>query len=266
MADPAAAAAAATAAAAAAPSVTTVSGRKRAAPQPAAARPPLRHSPFHVFPPPLAPPPPPPPFRGPAADSPAGEKLLDALPFVAAVGYAADVSQAAQLCGTTWRPGSKGAVGDMIKQSLRLQVPDGGFAAARARPREDFAHPARPREVHARTTQLMRSAALNNVRGVRVLVALGAKPELRDSRGWAALHWASEMGYEHVVAELLKPKLIGARVDIDAVDFENRSALSLACDANQEAAARALIAGGATDKCAGPNGLSPLAYASKAGN
>jgi hypothetical protein len=76
-------------------------------------------------------------FRGPAADSELGEAFLDALPIVAAVGFAADVSQCVQLCGVTFRAGDRGATNDMLVQSLRLQC---GAREARAAGREGFEH------------------------------------------------------------------------------------------------------------------------------
>ena len=63
----------------------------------------------------------PPRFHGPAADSALGEAFLNALPIVAAVGFAADVSQCVQLCGVTFRAGDRGAANEMLVQSLRLQ-------------------------------------------------------------------------------------------------------------------------------------------------
>jgi hypothetical protein len=74
-------------------------------------------------------------FHGPAADSALGEAFLDALPIVAAVGFAADVSQCVQLCGVTLRAGDRGATNDMLVQSLRLQC---GAREARAAGRGDF--------------------------------------------------------------------------------------------------------------------------------
>ena len=78
-------------------------------------------------------------FRGPAANSRLGELLLDALPLVAAIGFAADVSQHLALCSTTWRRGDRGATNDMPVQSLCLQC---GAREAREARREDFEHAA----------------------------------------------------------------------------------------------------------------------------
>jgi len=77
-------------------------------------------------------------FHGPAADSALGEALLDVIGVVSAVGFAADVSQCAQLCGETFRAGDRGATNDMLVQSLRLQC---GAREARAAGREEFAVP-----------------------------------------------------------------------------------------------------------------------------
>ena len=77
------------------------------------------------------------PFRGPAADSPLGERLIDVLPFVAENGFALDVSQHVALCGATWRRGNLGATNDVMARSLAMQAP--WAAAARRMGREDFA-------------------------------------------------------------------------------------------------------------------------------
>ena len=74
-------------------------------------------------------------FHGPADDSAFGEAFLDALPIVAAAGFAADVSQCVQLCGVTLRAGDRGATNDTLVQSLRLQC---GAREARAAGRGDF--------------------------------------------------------------------------------------------------------------------------------
>ena len=79
-------------------------------------------------------------FRGPAADTRLGEAFLDAISIVAAVGFAADVSQCVQLCGLTLRAGDRGATNDMLVQSLRLQC---GAREARAAGREEIAVPSR---------------------------------------------------------------------------------------------------------------------------
>ena len=76
------------------------------------------------------------PFRGPAADSPLGERLIDVLPFVAENGFALDVSQHVALCGATWRRGQLGATNDVMARSLAMQAP--WAAAARRTGREDY--------------------------------------------------------------------------------------------------------------------------------
>ena len=58
------------------------------------------------------------PFRGPAADSVLGERLIDVIGIVAAMGFAAEVSHCLYLCGDLWREGDKGATNDMIARSL----------------------------------------------------------------------------------------------------------------------------------------------------
>ena len=65
------------------------------------------------------------------------------------------------------------------------------------------------------TTQLIRASMLNNLPRVLQLIQLGAQLDLIDqSAGWrfSALHWASHLGNEHVVAALLEGKYKGADV------------------------------------------------------
>jgi hypothetical protein len=50
------------------------------------------------------------PFRGPAADSVLGERLIDVIGIVAAMGYVAEVAYCPYLCGETYRKGDTGAL------------------------------------------------------------------------------------------------------------------------------------------------------------
>jgi hypothetical protein len=135
-----------------------------------------------------------------------GELLLDVLPIVAAVGFAAEVSHCLYLCGETWRRGDRGATNDMIARSLERQC---GARAARAAQREDFAHPTRGWMME-NTTQLMRATILNNLPRVLQLVQLGAPLELTDDHdGYSALLWACDLGHVHVARALLDGKFEG---------------------------------------------------------
>jgi hypothetical protein len=155
--------------------------------------------------PPPPPPPPPPPFRGPAADSLLGERFLDVLVFVAAMGFAADVSQCLWLCGLSYRAGSLGALNDVLLRTLELQC---GARGARAAVRESFLHPVRGDVVEC-STQLTRAATLGASRRVRQLVQLGAPLNLVDAFGWSALHCASDVGDEAAAQALLDGKYEG---------------------------------------------------------
>ena len=163
------------------------------------------------------------PFRGPCADSPLGELFLDVIGLVAARGYAAEASQCRALCGLTWRRGDLGATNDMIVSSLRLQC---GAVAAREARREDFLWRAASgwdeddheddngRMTIVGTTQLIRASILNNLPRVLQLIQLGAPLDLVDQTDRdSALHRASWLGHEHVVAALLEGKYKGADVD-----------------------------------------------------
>ena len=143
------------------------------------------------------------PFRGPAADSALGERLIDAIGIVAAVGYACEASPLIPLCGITYRRGDKGATNDMLARSLELQC---GASAPRAVRREDFVvDPATPFRVTIRgTTQLMRATITNDLPRVLRLIHLGAPLDLADgSRGLSALHWACKCGHARIAEALL---------------------------------------------------------------
>ena len=149
-----------------------------------------------------------------AAYTRCGERFVDVLPLAAARGYAAEASQALWLCGETWRAGDLGATNDMIVSSLRLQC---GAAQAREARREDFTF-VRPDGIGLRalngTTQLIRATILNNLPRVLQLIQLGAPLDLVDQlHGYSALHWASFLGHEHVVAALLEGKYKGVDVE-----------------------------------------------------
>ena len=167
-----------------------------------------------------------------------GERFLDVLPLVAARGYAAEVSQCRALCGLTWRAGDLGATNDMIVSSLRLQC---GAVTAREAVRESFTCvvPLFGLKTLQGTTQLIRATILNNLPHVLQLIQLGAPLDLVDQSGnrWSALHWASFLGHEHVVAALLEGKYKGADVDQVCGDF---TALELA--SNYVGVVRVLLA------------------------
>ena len=153
-----------------------------------------------------------------AAYTRCGERFVDVLPLAAARGYAAEASQALWLCGETWRAGDAGATNDMIASSLRLQC---GAVAARKAVRESFTCVIPFEEelddiTLEGTTQLIRASMLNNLPRVLQLIQLGAPLDLVDQSDWrrfSALHWASYLGHEHVVAALLEGKYKGADVD-----------------------------------------------------
>ena len=184
-------------------------------------------------------------FRGPAADSALGEAFLDAISIVSAVGFAADVSQCAQLCGVTFRAGDRGATNDMLVQSLRLQC---GAREARAAGREQFTF-VTPRGVlwtFEGTTQLVRAAYLNNLPRVLQLIQLGAPLDLVDETvGWSALHWASAQGHEHVAKALLDGKYEGRGATVDLRNEYGETPLMQASDEGHESVVRLLLSRGA---------------------
>ena len=197
-------------------------------------------------------------FRGPAANSALGEAFLDALPIVAAVGFAADVSQCAQLCGTTFRAGDRGATNDMLVQSLRLQC---GAREARAAGREQFIFVTMSgsRWTLAGSTQLMRAAYLNHLPRVLQLIQLGAPLDLIDeSFGWSALHWACELGHEHVAKALLGGKYEGRGATIDVRTKSGQTPIMRASWSGHESVVRLLLSRGAKQELQEVDGYTAL--------
>jgi hypothetical protein len=198
------------------------------------------------------------PFRGPAADSVLGERLIDVIGIVAAMGFAAEVSHCLYLCGETWRKGDKGATNDMLARSLERQC---GARAARAAAREDFIDPMYGNTIRG-TTQLMRAAALNNLPRVLQLARLGAPLELKDkTNGWSALYWACRFGHEHVALALLDGKFEGQGAENDARDKWGWTPLMNASYNGREGVVRLLLARGARQEMRSSIGWTALRIA-----
>jgi len=180
------------------------------------------------------------PFVGPAADSALGERLLDVVHFVAAAGFAPEVSHCINLCGVTWRKGDPGANNDMLVESLERQC---GAGAARAAKRAKFAFSEDEGKIK-RTTQLIRAAAQNDLPRVLQLVQLGAPLDLFDELGYSALDRACVFGHERIAEALLDGKYEGrgAKMNRGRGDF---SALMHASREGREGIVRMLLARGA---------------------
>jgi ankyrin repeat protein len=99
------------------------------------------------------------------------------------------------------------------------------------------------------TTQLIQAAMLNNLPRVLQLIQLGAPLDVFDSdfRGHSALHWACELGHEHVAKALLDGKYEGqgATVDLRTKANSLETPLSSASGAGHEAIVRLLLSRGA---------------------
>ena len=180
---------------------------------------------------------------------------------MSAVGFAADVSQCAQLCGTTFRAGDRGATNDMLVQSLRLQC---GAREARAAGREQYIF-VTPRGVlwtFEGTTQLIRAAILNHLPRVLQLIQLGAPLDLvEETWGWSALHWASRMGHEHVAKALLDGKYEGRGATINLRDKYGWTALMRASYEGHESVVRLLLSRGAKQELQDHGGFTALHWA-----
>ncbi len=153
----------------------------------------------------------PPAFRGPAADSLLGERLLDVIGIVAAMGFAAEVSHCLFLCGETYRRGDRGATNDMLEQSLRRQC---GARAARAAAREDF-EPEMGVLLRG-STQLIRAVHEDDLPRALQLIQLGAPLELAAvDLGETALQAACMRGREVIARALLDGKFEGRGADVN---------------------------------------------------
>jgi hypothetical protein len=183
----------------------------------------------------------PPPFRGPAADSALGERLIDVIGIVAATGFAAEVSHCLYLCGETYRKGDKGATNDMLVRSLERQC---GARAARAAALENMELGGG--NVVGDTTQLIRATRADDLPRVLQLVQLGAPLDHADERGFTALRWACALGLERVARALLVGKYEGRRGAVmDTHDNKGWTPLMWASAEGHEDLVRLLLARGA---------------------
>jgi len=184
-----------------------------------------------------------------------GEAFLDIIGIVSSVGYAADVSHCRELCRLTRDIVQRGDVADMLAQSLRLQC---GAREARAAGHEEFVVLV-PRGVRTLedTTQLIRASILNNLPRVLQLIQLGAPLDLVDeTHRWSALHWACELGHEHVAKALLDGKYEGHDAMVNSQCLKDETPLMLACGSGHEAIVRLLLSRGAMQELCGFNGNS----------
>jgi hypothetical protein len=194
------------------------------------------------------------PFRGPVADSALGERLIDVIGIVAAMGFAAEVSHCLYLCGETWRKGDKGATNDMLARSVEKQGWAALLRAARTAKREDFF------SIRG-TTQLMRAARDNDLPRVLQLVQLGAPLGLKDKDGFTALHLACFLGHEHVVRALLDGKYEGCGAEFDARSSDGCTPLMWASFKGHEGVVRLLLARGARQELQDRDGWTALHHA-----
>ncbi len=123
-----------------------------------------------------------------------GERLIDVIGVVAAMGFAAEVAHCLYLCSETWRKGDKGATNDMLARSMEKQ----GWAAllreAQAKVRDA-----------SRMTQLICAARAEDLPRVMQLVQLGAPLEIKDRTfGFLPLGWACYSDFADIVEVLLE--------------------------------------------------------------
>jgi ankyrin repeat protein len=70
---------------------------------------------------------------------------------------------------------------------------------------------------------------------VSLLLAHRAKVNLRDARGWTALHWAIDRGYTDLVKVLLANK-----ADVNAMDNDGQTPLALAKEKGKKSVTKLL--------------------------
>ncbi|KAK1753203.1 ankyrin repeat-containing domain protein [Echria macrotheca] len=92
-------------------------------------------------------------------------------------------------------------------------------------------------------TLMHRVCELGNLSLVELLLQKGADPRLEDDEGKQPLHYAAVEGHEDVVARLLGWEL--GRVDVDCADGEGRTPLIVAASKGHDFLVRALIEKGA---------------------
>ncbi len=179
--------------------------------------------------------------------------FLSCLILTAQNGFGQDVEPFLALCRETWGEEQLwAAVKDLPHGTLRREGP-----ARRWLP--DFGREAGPFSM-ART-HLMYVAQAGDVARLRWLLARGAKLELKDWKGWTALHWASAEGRAETVRELLAR---GAAVD-PADDGGHTPLLNASSEGHLEVV-RELLARGAAVDTADDGGHTPLLNASSRGH
>jgi ankyrin repeat protein len=99
----------------------------------------------------------------------------------------------------------------------------------------------------------------------RELLARGARQELQDIYGRAALHMSAEYGQADII-ELLCAAQCGPPVDVDVQDKDGRTALIIASVSGREGAVRALLAGGARQELQDSRGEAALHVAAEFGH
>ena len=180
-----------------------------------------------------------PPFRGPCADDPLGEALIDALALVALAGFAAELAPCRFLCNETFEIREEGAVAWVLRNALEAQC---RASARRAAPRE----PARVQlnsavrtlfsDAGNSSTQLMRASERGELTDVLALLRFGAAPDAATR-----------------AANALAPL----------------TALLLAISSGRTAVVRALLAAGASPRLGGGepgHKIAPIIVASVAGH
>lgn len=99
----------------------------------------------------------------------------------------------------------------------------------------------------APTRQLWKAVGMGRIRGIKMMLDLGADPNLQDIDGESALHKAVRCrgNAVWVIEKLLAPFLLRG-ADIDLKDIEQRTALSIAESESKDDIARFLRSKGAT--------------------
>jgi len=216
------------------------------------------------------------PFRGPAADSPLGERFLDVVALVSANGFALDARPARHLCGLTFRlgvrhadgslnrAGFRGGSADVIDCALRLQAP---WLEAARRAQRVPRHPQQWFEA-GRSTSLMRAVDVGDEQRARELLAAGAPFLCVDHEsGRTALHWACVRFRNRArVVEALLGAYDASGATVDVLDKQGCTPLLLASHCGFHGIVRALLAHGARQELQDKSGKTALHYAAERGH
>ena len=108
-----------------------------------------------------------------------------------------------------------------------------------------------------KVTALMTACQMSNSNVINVLLNAGANPNIVDVDGFTCLHYAVHYGFSKEVFQAI----IDHRADVNATNKDNRTALMMACDDNNEGIINVLLNAGANPNIVDVDGYTCLHYA-----